>query len=1469
MLAKNWNERRAKYDVVIVGSGYGGAITAARISGASINPKKSVCILERGREWPVGSFPDSLLKATESFRNPITNPTGLFELPVFKDIGVLKGCGLGGTSLINANVAIVPDEEIFLQPEWPRGINRPALQPYYDTARKMLASRPHPRATQLLKVQALERRAKEIGLEAYGLDINVNFDIDGINPHGVPQKPCIDCGDCLTGCNVGAKNTLYMNYLPMAAASGTEIFTETQVDWIEKLADGGWRIHGRRHEHLFPESYSIDAGCVILSAGALGTPEILLRSEVHGLSLSPRAGTRFSGNGDFFGFAFNGDYQTNVLGFGDRPQSPWRANAPGPSIVGAIRYDGNRPAATRMTFEDLGFPTAYVSGAMAALGAIGGDPTIAGEESSEKARLAKDDPFKPYQADNALNHTMFYLVMGPDNGKGTMRLNTDLLDPSGRLEIDWDGAGKEPIFTLMNEEVRRHARALGANFIANPWWHFLGMRKLVTAHPLGGMPLGEDYMQGATDEFGRVFSSTGGVHQGLFVADGSLIPSALNVNPLLTISALSERIAERMIRSFAGEAYPAPPAAAAVHFIDPLEAVDDDEADLERIFTRSQTQPIDVMVNGGGWSVDIEKGVIRNDLAWRGRFPQGHVLSAMSSALKESFKKKFTRTTSGITGVTSATDGFLNVNNTLEEITLEKPDGSLEEGKYILLRYTGAPWSVFYDIFKVINQDLLIGRVYLGEFPHGARMITFPMSRVYRLEDMTAFDHESIYQRSPAPAPAQLDGLWEMRCVSNAGDTGVVAYLMFTLMPDGRLESRYRFLGLLEGLVEPVFGQDHFQMDDFTPFHDEIRFVAPDFMVGRYTSGPRPLISDLFGPGSLALFQVDKSGGGEQLSFYYTLTRSKNAEMPASIFLEPLLRAQLPDGVGMTFDETMGGHYFSGAATQNGRASLRELEARAPDGAVDCDFQARITIRDVNEFLSNPDHEAALSGIIHFGNFQGGGEASFPIDATRSVFNYLRVDPAAHEAQITYDIRFEDADLKKYCLSVRKFMQRDPARPWAGPGEILHDYTTALCTLNEAEGGKTLGAGALKFQTFEDCAAVKSFADFLKSFQVTGTDDGWIKAKARARFLAFTSQFVLREYEPASIVEDMTADEVRAAVLRGASQPDEFSARPTMELQTVLRETPTLPLETLLNHGGVTIDYANRRICRDSFWKGSFAKDSLLGREERLRDALLDGVSASAAMNYTGGSFWKRFDSIENGQASGYVVNYELQCLPGRPVVKLTKYPDNNRKYFKAGDDILLLSYLNEPYRKVYDTIKALDRDNCIGVMHIGDFPNGIEFATFVMARNNYPFEKMSVPDHQAIFNGGHVRAPSLAEAAGTWEGHLVFLTRPNVSLLNQLNPAAFRLTFAPSPGSAVVHYQFGLFSGDEPAVFTQDEIETFDLARFQGAIRLIDEKTMIGKWTAPNTAAWLTDTLRSSLSGFLEPENGSLTFYYLLTRTS
>jgi hypothetical protein len=153
---------------------------------------------------------------------------------------------------------------------------------------------------------------------------------------------------------------------------------------------------------------------------------------------------------------------------------------------------------------------------MVAFGVLGGEDTDVGDDLSELARRLRDNPLRPYQEHNALNHTMVYLVMGHDDAKGTLQLRTNALDPNGKLEIDWDDVGRQLVFTRINEELRRHARALGAHFIENPVWHVLDIRHLLTAHPLGECPLGENHLQGAVDEFGRVFE---GVGHSLLLAD--------------------------------------------------------------------------------------------------------------------------------------------------------------------------------------------------------------------------------------------------------------------------------------------------------------------------------------------------------------------------------------------------------------------------------------------------------------------------------------------------------------------------------------------------------------------------------------------------------------------------------------------------------------------------------------------------------------------------------------------------------------------------------------------------------------------------------------------------------------------------------------------------------------------------------------------------------------------------------------
>jgi hypothetical protein len=287
---------------------------------------------------------------------------------------------------------------------------------------------------------------------------------------------------------------------------------------------------------------------------------------------------------------------------------------------------------------------------------------------------------------------------------------------------------------------------------------------------------------------------------------------------------------------------------------------------------------------------------------------------------------------------------------------------------------------------------------------------------------------------------------------------------------------------------------------------------------------------------------------------------------------------------------------------------------------------------------------------------------------------------------------------------------------------------------------------------------------------------------------------------------------------------DHLSTLRTRELQDIMRAARTLPLESLLNHGAVTIDPATRRIVRDSFWKGSFAKDTLLGWEERLATPIRANRPA-----YTGGRFWKRFDDIHDGHAFGYVINYGVTFLPGRPKVRQLPYPDDTRRYVRADDAVLLLSYLNPPYRIVYDLIKVVDANNCIGVMHLGKFPRGREFATFVLARNNYPFVKMAVPDHDAIFaSTDQSRVPAPADLAGSWTGYLVFLERPDLALHNQFNLPLLRFGF--NPGGSEARVRFIAASSTKQVRREDGVIRLTDGTASADEIRQIDADTLIGR---------------------------------------
>lgn len=540
-----------RYDVIVIGSGYGGGIGASRMARAG----RRVCLLERGREIVPGEYPNTMINAAEEFQmntpeGHVGSRTGLFDFHLNAQQNVLVGCGLGGTSLINANVSLEAKPDVFDDPRWPAEIRADCdtrMQDGHARAREMLRPAPYPENGPILpKMEANQKSADFMGQRAafYRPPINVTFEPfqDNKNHVGVEQLPCNNCGDCVSGCNNKAKNTTLMNYLPDAWNHGADIFCMTAVSHIEKVGDG-WLVHyqsvGTGREKFDAPTLFVKADVVIVSAGTLGTTEIMLRSKKKGLKLSDQVGKNLSGNGDILGFGYNTGQEINGIGFGD--SAPSQYGPVGPCITSIIDMREQEQIERRMVIEEGSIPGAIgklmlpMLSASADLFGANGEFSFT-NQTEQKKRVLNGLIRGPHHG--AIRNTQTYLIMSHDEANGRM-----VLDGKDQLRIDWPNVGMAPNVEIGNARLADATKALAGTYVPNPIWNDLFKHSIVSVHPLGGCVMGGDAKQGVVNHKGQVFSDPSGteVHAGLYIADGSVIPTSLAVNPLLTISALSER----------------------------------------------------------------------------------------------------------------------------------------------------------------------------------------------------------------------------------------------------------------------------------------------------------------------------------------------------------------------------------------------------------------------------------------------------------------------------------------------------------------------------------------------------------------------------------------------------------------------------------------------------------------------------------------------------------------------------------------------------------------------------------------------------------------------------------------------------------------------------------------------------------------------------------------------------------------
>lgn len=534
-------------EALVVGSGFGGAVSACRLSAKW--PGK-VMIVEKGKRWGRNDFPRNAEQWGEAFWNipgddvpriiPIAGEKyGVFDLRSYEHVDILQGAGWGGGSLLYATALIEPISPYYDE-NWPTAIQYDNVKPYYDIHSSIMGARTVPAATDSEPERAMTDRrttselvAQGEGINKQDLKIGVFFGNDfdqptpmgenEVNPHGALQTSCTYCAECVIGCNVGAKTSLDYNYLYVAENKyKARVKTQHMVDKIIPLSSSGFEdisTNGEFGFHIYmvdlvaKKTLIVKAKRVVLAAGALGSTEMLLRNKEAYKTLprvSQRLGDHFSPNGDFFNFSLFTDQDSGA--------------DLGPTIFEYVDYHQGGVNGQRDGFiaEQLSLPFAAIEDLIAVLapGAV------------MRSLLDK-------LMDTASNRILTQFTIGMDSSSGKYSLRWS----SKALRLDWKYEDNLKLYDKMIKAAQRTRHYLGSQFsIVFPTWIW-PLRRNITVHPLGGCIAAnsdsEGVVSGTRGDLGKVFQ-----YENLYVADGSIIPGAVGVNPAVTIGAIAEMIAE-------------------------------------------------------------------------------------------------------------------------------------------------------------------------------------------------------------------------------------------------------------------------------------------------------------------------------------------------------------------------------------------------------------------------------------------------------------------------------------------------------------------------------------------------------------------------------------------------------------------------------------------------------------------------------------------------------------------------------------------------------------------------------------------------------------------------------------------------------------------------------------------------------------------------------------------------------------
>jgi cholesterol oxidase len=513
-------------DVVIIGSGFGGSVSALRL----VQKGLTVVLLEKGRRFAADDFPRSNWQLRRYLWAPRLGCFGPFQMTFFRHLTALSGVGVGGGSLVYANTLPVPSQRFFDAPSWRHLANwHEELLPHYATAKQMLGAVVNPLSTPL--DQVVQTLATDMGRpQAFGpTTVAVYFGTPAqtvsdpyFHGEGPARTGCTACGGCMLGCRVGAKNTLDKNYLYLAERAGLRLLADTEVTWVQPLPKGGYKITSRRRSRsLFGRAQirHTTAHKVVFSGGVLGTVPLLLRLQrkAHGLpKLSKTLG---------YFVRTNSEALIGVVteAHGDLSR--------GLAIGSILHTDAHS------SLEAVRYPSGSGLFRLLALPHVCGH-TI-GRRLWQLLTAVVRHPWRFVRAMTVRNfaaQSVMLLYMRALDGHLQLRLRPRLLGLGPLVPTTAVRRGEQPRASIpeasaLAQQVAKKMHGYALSFALETFCN-----RPTTAHILGGCSMGRSDAEGVIDAQHRVHN-----YPGLYVIDGSAVSANPGVNPSLTICALAER----------------------------------------------------------------------------------------------------------------------------------------------------------------------------------------------------------------------------------------------------------------------------------------------------------------------------------------------------------------------------------------------------------------------------------------------------------------------------------------------------------------------------------------------------------------------------------------------------------------------------------------------------------------------------------------------------------------------------------------------------------------------------------------------------------------------------------------------------------------------------------------------------------------------------------------------------------------